>query len=99
VIATPVLPPERGYVDFRDITIASVTATGARRIMTAAGWPEKPFGAVHWEDVSAQGAKAGEIRNARDWTMTNVTLPTEDGAPVKLVNCKDVGSPAVAQGN
>jgi len=99
VLATPVLPPERGYVEFRDITIASVTATGARRIITAAGMAEKPLGAVHWEDVSAQGTQAGEIRSARGWTMTNVRFRTQDGAPVKLVDCKDVGSPAVAQGN
>jgi polygalacturonase len=97
VIAQQVLPPERGYVDFRDITIESVTATGARTILKASGMAEHPLGSVRWVDVAARGSKAGEIKNARDWTMKNVTFTTEDGAPVRLVDCKNVDSPLVTQ--
>jgi hypothetical protein len=96
-LATPVEPPERGYAEFRDITIASVTATGARRILTAAGLSDKPLGAVRWEDVSAQGQEAGEIRYARDWTMKDVRFVTADGAPVRIVDCQNVDTPSTAQ--
>ena len=99
VLATPVLPPERGYVDFRNITIASVTATGARRIITAAGMAEKPLGAVHWEDILAQGRQAGEIRDAHGWTMKNVHFITDDGAPVTIADCQGVESPVVTRAN
>lgn len=97
VLATPVEPPERGYVDFRNITIASVTATGARQILTADGMAEKPIGAVRWENITAQGLRAGEISHARGWTMSNVRFATDDGKPVTLLNCQDVESPSVAQ--
>lgn len=99
VLTTPVEPPERGYVVFRNITIASVRATGARRIITAAGMPEKPLGAVRWENIFAQGLQSGEIRDARDWTMRNVLFETSDGAPVGLVNCRNVEAPAMARSN
>jgi hypothetical protein len=99
VLATPVEPPERGFVNFGGITIESVTATGARQIITASGMAEKPLGSAHWENVSAQGLKAGEISDARDWTMKNVHFATGDGNPVKLVNCQDVESPSVTRAN
>jgi hypothetical protein len=97
VIAQPVLPPERGYVDFRDIAIESVKATGARRIVTASGMTEHPLGSVRWKNVSAAGATAGEVRDARDWTMRNVAFTTDDGTPLKLVDCRNVDSPIVSR--
>jgi polygalacturonase len=99
VLTTPVLPPERGYVRFRDITIADVTATGARQILTAGGMAGNPIGAVRWENVSAQGKEAGEVRSARDWTMTNVRFLTDDGAPVRLADCENVSQPTAARIN
>jgi polygalacturonase len=99
VLATPVEPPERGYANFRDIKIVSVTATGARRILTAEGLPEKPLGSVSWEDIAAQGLQSGEVRDARDWTMKNVRFTTADGAPVSLVDCKNVEIPETTRGD
>jgi polygalacturonase len=99
VLATPVAPPERGYADFRGITIAGVKATGARRIVTAEGMEGKPLGAVRWQDVAAQGHQAGEIRHARGWTMRDVLFTTDDGEPVGLVDCQDVEHPTVARKN
>jgi Glycosyl hydrolases family 28 len=92
-LTTPVEPPERGYPKFRDITIASVTATGAKRILVAGGMAGDPIGAVNWIDVTAQGQQAGEIEQARNWTMTNVHFLADDGAPVKVTACEDVASP------
>jgi hypothetical protein len=86
-------------VRFRDITIADVTATGATQILTAGGMAGNPIGAVRWENVSAQGREAGEVRAARDWTMTNVRFLTDDGAPVRLTDCQDVALPATARIN
>jgi hypothetical protein len=99
VLTTPVLPPERGYVKFRDITIADVTATGAVQILTAGGMAGNPIGAVRWEDISARGQRAGEVREARDWTMKNVRFLTNDGAPVRLTDCQDVAQPATERAN
>ena len=97
ILATPVEPPERGYVDVRDITIMNVKAVGARRILTAEGMAEKPLGAVHWENIDARGAQAGSVEYARDWTMKNVRYATGDGKPVSLSHCGDVDLPSVSR--
>ena len=94
-LSTPVLPPERGLCEFRNITIENVTVVGARRIFSAAGLPEKPISNVKWVNVTAQGSEAGIIESARDWIMTNVELRTEDGKPVRLTDCKNVETPKV----
>src|SRR5205807_85127 len=43
VLTTPVIPAERGLCEFRNITIENVKITGARKIFSAAGLPEKPI--------------------------------------------------------
>jgi polygalacturonase len=95
VLSTPVLPPERGLCEFRNITIEDVKIVGARRIFSAAGMPQKPITNVKWTNISAQGNEAGIIESARNWTMTNVELRTADGTPVKLTDCTNVQTPRV----
>ena len=95
VLSTPVLPPERGLCEFRNITIEDVEVVGARRIFSAAGMPAKPIINVNWKNVAAQGNEAGTIESARNWTMINVDLRTADGLPVKLIDCTNVQTPKV----
>jgi polygalacturonase len=95
VLATPVDPPERGFVDIRDITIANVKVTGARRILSAAGMKQKPLGAVRWSNIEASGGQAGSVEDAKNWSMENVHFTTSDGAPVKLTGCVQVDAPSV----
>jgi hypothetical protein len=94
-LATPVEPPERGYPDFRNITLARIQADGADRILTAEGLPEKPLGAVRWEDIAAVGREAGRVQDARDWTMRDVHFATADGRPLRVVRADRVDSPLV----
>jgi hypothetical protein len=75
----------------------NVKAVGARRILTAEGMAEKPLGAVHWENIDAQGAQAGSVQFARDWTMRNVRFATADGRPASLSHCEGVDSPVVTR--
>jgi len=96
VMTHPVEPPERGYADFRDITIAHVDVSGARRILSAEGLSVKPLGAVRWTDVHAQGREAGSVQFANDWSMDGVRFETLDGKPLKVSNSRDVGTPTVA---
>jgi len=97
VMSTPVLPPERGLCEFRNITIENVEATGAQRIFSAAGLPEKPIVNVKWSNITAQGRTAGVIEYARDWSMTNVKLQTTDGLPLKMSNDTNVTAPSVVR--
>jgi polygalacturonase len=97
VLSTPVLPPERGLCEFRNITIENVTIVGARRIFSAAGMPEKPLTNISFININASGKEAGAIESARNWTMKNVELRTADGLPVKMTDCANVQSPKVVK--
>jgi hypothetical protein len=52
---------------------------------------------VKWLNITAQGNEAGIIEHARNWTMKNVKLQTEDGEAVKLSDCEIVGAPEVVK--
>jgi len=95
VLSTPVLPPERGLCEFRNIRVEDVEVVGARRIFSAAGMPGKPLSNIRFVNIKAAGREAGSIESARDWTMTNVELRTADGVPVKLTDCTNVQTPKV----
>jgi polygalacturonase len=97
ILSTPVLPPERGLCEFRNITIEDVTITDAKQVFTAAGLPDKVISNVKWMNISAQAEKAGGIDYASDWTMTNVKLQTADGELVKVSNSKNVGTAQVSK--
>jgi len=84
-------PPERGFCEFRNITIENVRVVNARRIFSAAGLPEKPIINVNFANITAQGIDAGVIEYARNWTMRNVKLQTK--TELKLSNTVNVDTP------
>ena len=95
VLTTPVMPPERGFCEFRNITIENVNIIGARKIFSAEGLREKPIINVKWLNISAQGRLAGTIKYARDWTMKNVKLKTFAGDDLKISGSNNVETPKV----
>ncbi len=97
VMNTPVLPVERGYCEFRNIRVENVEVSGAKRVFTASGLPEKPLVGVTFVNVTAEGEEAGFIEHARDWQMRNVKVRTAKGEPVKLTNTVNVESPEVVR--
>ncbi|HVQ37224.1 MAG TPA: glycosyl hydrolase family 28 protein [Pyrinomonadaceae bacterium] len=97
VMNTPVMPPERGLCQFRNITIEDVEVTGAALIFSATGLPEKLIKNVKWVNINAQGRVAGVIEFASDWSMTNVKLQTADGTPVKASGNRNVDLPQVSK--
>jgi hypothetical protein len=96
-LSTPVTPPERGYCDFRNITIEDVEIVNARRIFLATGLPDKPITSVKFANITAQGNLAGSIEYARDWKMQNVKLLTLDGEPLKVTNSERVDAAEVSK--
>ena len=97
VMNTPVTPMERGYCQFRDITIEDAEITGAKQIFTASGLPEKAIQNVKLINIRAQGAEAGSIEYAKNWTMQNVNLQTANGENVKIKNSENVEAPKVTK--
>lgn len=98
-MTTPVLPVERGYCEFRNITIENVQVTGATKIFSASGLPEKFISNVSWANIAAQGQESGSIEYARHWKMNNVNLQTPAGEPVKVSNSEMIETPKVTKAN
>ncbi|HYW69850.1 MAG TPA: glycosyl hydrolase family 28 protein [Pyrinomonadaceae bacterium] len=96
-LSTPVTPPERGFCQFRNITIENVEIKNARRIFLASGLPGKPITHVKFANITAQGLEAGSIDYARDWKMQNVKLQAENGEPLKISNSERVEAPEVGR--
>jgi polygalacturonase len=97
VLAAPVMPPERGLCEFRNITIEDVRVVGAARVFSAVGLREKPIINVKWLNVTASAYEAGLIENARNWTMKNVTLHTADDKPLTITDCQNVELPRIVR--
>lgn len=83
VMLTPVDPPERGIPEFHSIRISNVKVTNAKRAIYANAYAEKPLRNVQWENVTIEAQSGGSINNAKDWTMTNVTLKASSTVEVK----------------
>ena len=97
VLTTPVQPPERGYPEFRDITIEDVVARRARVVLSATGLPGKPLHDIRFARVRAEGREAGFVEHARDWIMRDVEFRTESGAPLRLTDAAGVEQPQVGR--
>jgi hypothetical protein len=97
VLNTLVLPVERGYCQFRNITIENVEVLGANRIFTVSGLPGKTIQNVIFSNITAEGKEAGMIEYAEDWTMKNVKLMTNSGESIKIANSKNVETPEISK--
>jgi polygalacturonase len=97
VMNTPVLPVERGYCQFRNIRIENVDVSGANRVFTASGLPDKTIQNVTFSNVTAEGREAGSIEYAENWMMKNVKIKTDSGENVKISNSRNVVAPQAAR--
>ena len=93
VMLTEVTPPERGIPEFHNIRISNVRATNANKAIYANAYPEKPLRDVVWENVTIEAKKGGMINNAKNWSMTNVVLYSDQ--QVELVNSTNVDLPTL----
>jgi len=89
----PVVPPERGIPEFRDLTFCDIKVTNAGQAFFVNAYPEKPMRNIRWKNVSIAAAEPGEINHARDWTMANVTLEIPGTETIVLVNAARVQVP------
>lgn len=93
LLTLPVTPPEIGIPEFKNITISDIEVTGAKRAFFANAYEEKPMRNIIWKNVSIEAEESGEINNALNWNMENVTLKTNNGKAIELTNCTDVDQP------
>jgi polygalacturonase len=95
VLATPVIPIERGYVTIKDITFFNIKVTNSKRIISASGMKQKKIGPIHWQKIDAQGIEAGSITDAENWSMNEVHFRTNDAKPLIVENSKNIDLPQI----
>jgi len=98
VLLQAVTPPERGIPEVRNVSFATVTATGAKLALVAEGYPEKPIHDVTFTNVSVAAQSAGKISYASAWKGKNFAVHATDGKPLVLVNCQAMDLPGHANG-
>jgi len=92
-LTNPVVPPEKGIPEFRNITMSNITVRKARQAFYVNAYPEKPMNNIHWNDVNIEAENPGEINHAREWNMNNVHLTIPGNAKIALTNAEKVQQP------
>lgn len=94
IMTRPVMPPERGIPEFRNLRFANITVKNSTLAFDVNAYPEKPIHDLTWKNISIEAKTAGAIRHAKDWKMENVKMKAMDGKPLKLENCGNVDVPS-----
>ncbi|HEY2014141.1 MAG TPA: glycosyl hydrolase family 28 protein [Bryobacteraceae bacterium] len=79
VLATPV-PSNEGLPRFRNVHISDLTATGAKVAFEVSATPGAPLEGFVFDRVSIEAQKAGKVADARNWTLTRVSVHSADGS-------------------
>ncbi len=94
VLSTPV-SSELGIPEFRDIQISNVNVSNSVVAFKVDSFKEKPIKNLEFKNVKIKSIRAGYIKNAKNWKMTDVSLSIEDKEQVKLENCINVELPQI----
>jgi polygalacturonase len=78
VLTIPVVPPEKGFPEFRNITFKNIKANGRGSAFDVRGLKERPIKNFVFENVEINGAKAGSINNAENWKFMNCKFTFAD---------------------
>jgi hypothetical protein len=60
-------------------------------------FPEMPMHHISWENVRIESERAGMVKYARAWKMRDVTIVTNQPAPLELEGCTDFEMPELRQ--
>jgi hypothetical protein len=56
---------------------------------------QKLLGAINWQKIDAEGAEAGSVSYAENWSMSDVHFKTKDAKPLSLKFSQNIDSPLV----
>lgn len=59
-------------------------------------YPERPMHHIRWQDVEIEAERAGAVRHARSWFMSDVKIRTKQNAPLELIDCAEFQPPQVS---
>jgi polygalacturonase len=83
VTLTTKVPEQQGLPHFSDVHIWNIKATGAKSAFNVAAYPDATLDDFRFDHLEIEAATAGTIANARNWTIADSSIKTEDGS--KLV--------------
>ncbi len=83
-------PAERGIPHFRNVRIADLIVTDAKRGIMAAGLDASRLENFRLENWAITAQTAGEIDYATNWTLRNVRIQAKDGGQVAVKNSQGV---------
>ncbi|MGH9599250.1 MAG: glycoside hydrolase family 28 protein, partial [Terracidiphilus sp.] len=89
ILATPV-PPAEGTPHFSDVHIWNIKATGARRAFDVSAMPEAPLVDFRFDHVAIDAQSAGRVADAKDWTLTNVSIHAANGSRLTFSDSTDM---------
>ena len=82
--------PEKGIPHFKDVYISNITVDGARRAIFADGLTEEPLKTSNSSNVNITANTAGTIKNASDWSFSNVSIETKDNSRIAVTQSQNV---------
>jgi hypothetical protein len=88
-LATPV-PPERGLAHFRNVYLSSIRATGAKTAFDVSATPQNPLEDFHFDNLTIDAQSAGKVANAKNWTLTGVTIHAADGSQLTFTDSSGI---------
>ncbi len=80
VTLTTKVPEQQGLPHFRNVHIWNIKATGARSAFNVAAYPDATLDDFRLDHLEIEAATAGTIANAKNWTLTESNIKTEDGS-------------------
>jgi polygalacturonase len=92
-ITNPVTPPEKGLPHFSDVHIWSIKATGAKEAFNVAAYPNATLDNFAIDHLYIEAATAGNIANAKNWTMSDNAIITADHSKVTFTDSNGEANP------
>lgn len=84
VLTIPVVPPEKGFPQFCNVTFKNIKASGTGPAFEVSGLKERPIKNFVFENVDIKAPKAGTINNAENWKFMNCKFTFADGSELKM---------------
>ncbi|WP_339729777.1 glycoside hydrolase family 28 protein [Maribacter stanieri] len=83
-------PESKGIPHFKNITLRNIQVKGAKKAINVKGLANSTVEQITLDNVHIEAETAGDIQYSKNWSLTNVSLDTEDGLPLTIENSPGV---------
>jgi polygalacturonase len=93
ITLTTKVPEEKGLPHFSDVHIWNIKATGAKEAFNVSAYPNATLDNFRLDHLSIEAATAGNISNAKNWTMADNVIKAADGSKVTFSESTGAANP------